>query len=136
MAHTTLERPGAEDGVLDALNHAPEQVQEEDMGALLRPRFTAEGFPWKQVIGYVGSLVLTLVALDLVVDHLLPVTALIPVIMVLALIQASWQLGFFMHLRESRGPAWHIGMLAFGGVVAGGLIGLSIWIMTFKFGVS
>lgn len=116
--------------------HAEEPEQLDDMGALLAPHFKTERFPWKQVLGFVGSLVLTLVALDLVVDHMLPTQVLIMVILALAVVQAAWQLGFFMHLRESHGPAWHIGMIALGGSIGVLLIIFSIWIMTFKYGVS
>lgn len=108
----------------------------EDFGDVLRAHFVAEAFPWKQIIGYAGSLALTVVALVMVVDRVMPIQPLIAAILVLAGIQAGWQLGFFMHLREARGPAWHIGFLAFGGATALLVVVFSIWIMTFKWGVS
>ncbi len=108
----------------------------EDVGRLLRPQFAEEGFPWKQIAGFIGSLAFTFVALILVVNRVVPVVALIPIILTLAAIQAGWQLGFFMHLRESRGPAWHIGVLVLGGGIGILLVIFSIWIMMFKWGVS
>ncbi len=104
--------------------------------SFLNPRFEAEGLPLAQVAGYVVSLVLTFGALFLVLDHLLPPLALLIVILVLAVGQAALQLGVFMHLRESRGTAWQIVPLGLAFVIAGGLIGMSIWIMLFKSGVS
>lgn len=102
----------------------------------LNARFEAEGLPWAQVAGYVVSLVLTFGALLLVVDRLLPPLVLLAVILLLAVGQAALQLGVFMHLRESRGTAWQIVPLGLGFVIAVGLIGMSIWIMLFKSGVS
>ncbi len=102
----------------------------------LAPHFESDGFPWLQIFGYVGSLLLTIAALLAVVDHILPAFGLLVVILVLAVGQAALQLGIFMHLRESRGSTWHIVTLGLGIVIAIGLVGMSMWIMTFKSGVS
>lgn len=111
--------------------------EEEAELAFLRPRFNEEtGFPWLQVWGYLGSLVLTFGALVLVVRHLLPPPVLLGVILILAVGQAALQLGVFMHLREGRGASWQILPLGLAFFIALGLIGMSIWIMMFKTGVS
>lgn len=102
----------------------------------LRPHFAEEGFPWMQVAGYAGSLVLTFLAFGLVIHHLLSPAMLLGVVLVLAAGQASLQLGVFMHLRESRGPAWQILPLGLAFAIAFGLIIASVWIMAFKWGVS
>lgn len=108
----------------------------EDTPKFLVPKFHKHGFPWTQVWGYVGSLVLTFVAFYLVVAHLMSPLVLLAVILALAVGQAALQLGVFMHLRESRGPAWQVIPLGLAFAIAGGLIGMSIWIMAFKSGVS
>lgn len=102
----------------------------------LAPKFETEEFPWAQIMGYVFSLVLTFAALLLVINHAMAPTLLLAVIIVLALGQAGLQLGVFMHLRESRGPAWQLLPLALAFFIAFGLIGTSYWIMLFKTGVS
>lgn len=108
--------------------------QEEPGLGLLSPHFAERRVPWNQVIGYIASLVLTFAALLLVVDHVLRPLGLLVVILVLAVGQAALQLGVFMHLRESRGPAWQIIPLGLAFMMAIGLIGMSIWIMLFKYG--
>ncbi|MCL4319124.1 MAG: cytochrome C oxidase subunit IV family protein [Firmicutes bacterium] len=109
--------------------------EDEGISALL-PRFGEEKFPWIQVWGYIGSLVLTFAALILVIDHVLPPVALLSVILTLAVGQAALQIGVFMHVRESRGLAWQMVFLGLVLLMAVGMVGMSIWIMLFKSGVS
>ncbi len=109
--------------------------EDEGLPSLL-PRFGEEKFPWIQVWGYIGSLVLTFAALILVIDHVLPPVALLSVILTLAVGQAALQIGVFMHVRESRGLAWQMVFLGLVLLMAAGMVGMSIWIMLFKSGVS
>ncbi|MCY0878088.1 MAG: cytochrome C oxidase subunit IV family protein [Firmicutes bacterium] len=102
----------------------------------LKPRFHEEAFPTIQILGYIGSLILTFGAYFLVMNHVLPPVALLSVILVLAVFQAALQLGVFMHIREGRGLAWQLIPLYFVFFVALGMVGMSIWIMLFKSGVS
>ncbi|OLZ08278.1 cytochrome o ubiquinol oxidase subunit IV [Sulfobacillus thermosulfidooxidans] len=102
----------------------------------LVPRFEEETFPWKQIFGYIASLVLTALAFGAVVEHMLPPAFLISFILFLAVLQAALQLGIFMHLRESRGSTWQIVTLALAIFMGIGIVIFSIWIMTFKSGVS
>ncbi len=115
-----------------------EGIWDEERGepgfAFIQPRFQEEKFPTPQVVGYILSLVLTFASFILVEDRALPASALLVTILGLAVIQAALQLGIFMHLRESRGPAWQVIPLFLGFLIAGGLIGMSIWIMMFKWG--
>jgi cytochrome aa3-600 menaquinol oxidase subunit 4 len=121
---------------MEAKPDAEEPLTSEPGLEFLRPKFGEERFPWPQVAGYAGSLVLTFAAWLMVTRHLLAPVTLLAVILTLAVGQATLQLGVFMHLRESRGTAWQVVplFLAFG--IALGLIGMSIWIMAFKSGVS
>ncbi len=102
----------------------------------LEPRFGEETFPWIQIWGYIGSLVLTFGAILMVIKRVLPPNALLAVILTLAFGQAALQIGVFMHVRESRGLAWQMVFLGLVLLMALGMVGMSIWIMLFKSGVS
>lgn len=115
---------------------APEQSAKDEGLTFLEPRVHAEGFPSVQIWGYGGSLVLTFGSFYLVTRQLMPPVLLLAVLLTLAVGQASLQLGVFMHVRESRGPAWHVLPLGLAFFIALGMIGMSIWIMMFKSGVS
>jgi cytochrome aa3-600 menaquinol oxidase subunit 4 len=114
----------------------PEQSAQEEGLPFLEPRMHAEAFPTVQIWGYAGSLLLTFASFFLVIRHLMPPVLLLAVILTLAVGQAALQLGVFMHVRESRGPAWQIVPLGLAFFIAFGMIGMSIWIMLFKSGVS
>jgi len=96
----------------------------------------AKGFPWKHVIGYFLSLVLTFAALWLVLKSPLSVPMVLTSIVVLAIFQVFVQLLFFMHVNESHGPAYHTLLLFFGFFTAIMVVGGSIWIMGFSNAVS
>ena len=102
----------------------------------LRPKFHDDKYPVKQILGYAGSLVLTFAAYFLVISHALPAVALVAVILTLAVIQGGLQLGVFMHVREGRGLAWQVIPLYLVILMGLGMVGMSIWIMLFKSGVS
>lgn len=108
----------------------------EALGQALAPRFHRVAFPWTQVCGYGLSLALTFVALWLAAIARLASDRLVPLLLALALVQAGVQLGSFMHLRESRGPAWHLPLLVIATFVAAATIVFSMWIVSFKYGVS
>ncbi len=116
----------------------PQVIWDEERGepgfGFIRPRFQEETFPTAQIVGYVASLVLTLVAFLLVIERVFSATMLLVAILILAVGQAGLQVGIFMHLRESRGPAWQVIPLFLGFFIAGGMIAMSIWIMMFKWG--
>jgi cytochrome aa3-600 menaquinol oxidase subunit 4 len=115
----------------------PEEHEEREPGlSFLEPKFTQEEFPWRQVGGYSVSLLLTGLGIWLVLRGRLGPEMLLALILTLAGIQGLVQLGAFMHIRESRGAAWHIVPL---GLVLGmgiGIVITAVWIMAFKWGVS
>ncbi len=117
----------------DAQHGAPEGEPGFDF---LNPHFAEDRFPWPQVWGFIGSLGLTAVSVYLVVQHLMAPAGLFAVVLALAGGQAALQLGVFMHLRESRGPAWQVLPLGLSFVIAVALVGMSIWIMAFKWGAA
>jgi len=100
----------------------------------IRPHFHQEIFPTSQIVGYVLSLALTLTSFLLVIHRTFSASPLLVAILILAVGQAGVQVGIFMHLRESRGPAWQVIPLFLGFFIAGGMIAMSIWIMMFKWG--
>lgn len=58
-------------------------------------------FPMKQVMGYVFSLILTVVALSVLMFDLSATTGML-ILLVTAFAQASMQIVFFMHIGESE----------------------------------
>ena len=81
------------------------------------------------VIGFVLSLVFTLIPYFLVVNHILSGTVLFGTIMAFALLQAGIQLLFFLHLGRERNPRWQSGFLLF---TIGGLFVVTVgtsWIL-------
>ncbi len=130
-------------GVRREAARIPHPEPEEELGpgegteiAALTPRFEEQEVPWRQVAGFFGCLLLTFAALWAAARHVLPPGSLVVAILALAGLQAAWQLASFMHLREGRGSNWHVVTLFFGIAVGLGIVGFSIWIMTFKSGVS
>jgi cytochrome o ubiquinol oxidase subunit IV len=89
------------------------------------------GFPWTHVIGFVASIVLTLLALGMVTSHALPDSGLFAAILVLAILQIIVQLFFFMHFTEFPGTPYHTVALALGLIFTFTVIVGSIWVMTF-----
>ncbi len=102
----------------------------------ISPRFDAPKFPMHQVWGYAASLVLTFGALWMTVNRVMSPSVLLGVVLAMAVAQGALQLGVFMHVRESRGPAWHLVPLGMAFAIGIGLVGMSAWIMLFKSGVS
>ncbi|TGA97961.1 cytochrome aa3 quinol oxidase subunit IV [Sporolactobacillus shoreae] len=90
------------------------------------------GFPWKQVIGLLLSLVLTFLALWIAVGHLLPVQPTIAIIVALAIFQAFIQLFMFMHVTEGTEPVHQLIGILFGIYVAFAVVGGTIWILYYQ----
>ncbi|GGH85552.1 cytochrome aa3 quinol oxidase subunit IV [Pullulanibacillus pueri] len=89
-----------------------------------------EGFPWKHVIGFILSLILTVAALYVVVSLSLSTTATITIILVLAIFQVLVQLLFFMHITEHEG-AYQLIAIIFGIFLAAVFVAGSIWIILY-----
>lgn len=93
-----------------------------------------EQFPWKQVIGYVLSLLLTGATLWLGFGHVLHGGVLQTGMMILGVLQILVQLVLFMHMSEG-GTTSHIWMILLGFFFTFVVIAASIWIMTFNYQV-
>lgn len=84
------------------------------------------------VIGFILSIVLTIIPLVVVLNHMMGRTATMVIILVTAVLQFIVQLFFFMHIREGDGPKWNVMTLILGVVILLTIVGGSIWIMTYN----
>lgn len=81
------------------------------------------------VIGFLLSIVITLISYIVVTNHIVENTMLIVVILSLAMLQLIVQLLFFLHLGQEEKPRWNlIFFVATVGMMLLVIIG-SIWIM-------
>jgi cytochrome o ubiquinol oxidase operon protein cyoD len=81
------------------------------------------------VTGFVSSIILTLVAYILVINHILSGTGLVAVIVGLAIVQLFVQLFFFLHVGNEAKPRWNLMALLFAGTVVIIVVFGSLWIM-------
>ncbi len=92
-------------------------------------RAGANGTHATYMIGFILSVVLTLVAYFFVTHHSFSRDMLIVVIMGLAFVQFIVQLFFFLHLGSDTRPRWKLYVLLFMLVVVGIIVIGSLWIM-------
>jgi cytochrome aa3-600 menaquinol oxidase subunit IV len=90
-----------------------------------------ETFPWKHVIGFILSLLLTFAALWVALSSGLSTAAVIGIIVILAVIQASLQLFMFMHMTESDSGKIQTINMAYSFFIAIVVVAGSIWTMSF-----
>ncbi|SFL48993.1 cytochrome aa3 quinol oxidase subunit IV [Salibacterium qingdaonense] len=91
-----------------------------------------EKFPKQHIVGFLGSLVLTLAAAWAAVGSGLPTIWIIVSIMVMAVVQAFIQLFMFMHLTEKNGSI-QVGNMLHAFFIAAVIIAGSVWTMSFGF---
>jgi len=84
------------------------------------------------VIGFVFSLVLTIIPLVIVLNGLLEGTAAKLVLLGSAILQFVVQLFYFMHLKEEGKPRWNLMVLILGLIIVLTIVAGSIWIMTYN----
>ncbi|MSR70669.1 cytochrome o ubiquinol oxidase subunit IV [Candidatus Kaiserbacteria bacterium] len=86
-------------------------------------------------IGFGISLLLTLGAFGLLQEHLNnqhtfpPHSAMVPILVALALAQLLVQLIFFLHLGDEDKPRWNLTLFAFALIIVAILVGGTLWIM-------
>ncbi|MDM5318025.1 cytochrome aa3 quinol oxidase subunit IV [Fictibacillus sp. b24] len=93
------------------------------------------GFPWKHLIGFVLSIVLTLFALWIALETDLSLTWILIIIFGFAFLQAALQLLMFMHVTENSTKSnltsrVQIGNILFAAFVAIVIVIGSVWVMT------
>jgi len=84
------------------------------------------------VIGFLLSIVLTIIPLVVVLNDMLSRTATIALILIMAVLQFAVQLVFFMHLKEGENARWNMMALILGLVILVTIVAGSIWIMTYN----
>lgn len=82
------------------------------------------------MIGFIGSLALTLISFTLVITKLLSGHALIYSLAALALTQASIQLLFFLHLGQEDKPRWETMIFFFMLLILLVIVLGTLWIMS------
>ncbi|WP_416730498.1 cytochrome aa3 quinol oxidase subunit IV [Fictibacillus sp. JL2B1089] len=92
------------------------------------------GFPWKHLIGFVLSIVLTLFALWIALETDLSMTWILIIIFGFAILQAALQLLMFMHVTENSTKGnltsrVQIGNILFAAFVAIVIVIGSVWVM-------
>lgn len=90
-----------------------------------------ESFPWKHIIGFLLSLVLTFAALWVALSSGLPLKAVIVIIVLFAIIQASLQLFLFMHVNEGDSGKVQTFNMVYSFFIAVVVVAGSIWVMQF-----
>lgn len=92
----------------------------------------AHGSLKSYVIGFVWSLVLTIIPIAVVMYDLLQGTSALLVLLGTAVLQFVVQLVYFMHLREEKKPRWNLMVLILGLFMMLVIVAGSIWIMTYN----
>ncbi|WCK54456.1 cytochrome o ubiquinol oxidase subunit IV [Aneurinibacillus sp. Ricciae_BoGa-3] len=84
------------------------------------------------VIGFILSIILTIIPIMLVLNHAMSAVPLVVTIIIAAVLQFLVQLILFMHIRESEKPGWNVMALILGMIFVITIVGGSAWIMTFN----
>ncbi len=85
--------------------------------------------PTNYIVGFLLSIVLTLLAYFAVVNEWFSTRGVLFFIVTLALVQFAVQLFFFLHLGQEGRPRWRLAMLGFMVVIVAILVFGSLWIM-------
>jgi len=83
----------------------------------------------RYVIGFVSSIILTMIAFGAVMYHWFSMQVVIIVIAALAVVQLFVQLFFFLHLAEEYKPRWRLMFFGFAALVIFIIVAGSLWIM-------
>lgn len=81
------------------------------------------------IIGFVLSIILTIIPLVAVLQHLVKGSAATVLLIATAILQFVVQLFFFMHLKEEKSPRWNMMVLILGIVIVVTIVLGSLWIM-------
>lgn len=83
-------------------------------------------------IGFIFSIILTVIPLMLVLNHVFSKNILLASILGMAVLQFFVQLFFFMHIKDGEKPRYNVMALILGIVFVITIVAGSIWIMTFN----
>ncbi|MFB6366836.1 cytochrome o ubiquinol oxidase subunit IV [Paenibacillus elgii] len=101
-------------------------------GASSHDQHGSHGSLKSYTIGFVLSIILTIIPITIVMNSMLSKTATLIVILVMAILQFVVQLIFFMHLREGENARWNMMALLLGMIILLTIVAGSIWIMTYN----
>lgn len=96
------------------------------------PHSGSHGSLKSYVIGFVLSIVLTIIPLFVILNHMFSENVRIFIILLMAVLQFAVQLAFFMHLKEGENARWNIMALVLGLIILLTIVAGSIWIMTYN----
>ncbi|KWU54127.1 MULTISPECIES: cytochrome o ubiquinol oxidase subunit IV [Priestia] len=83
-------------------------------------------------LGFIFSIILTVIPLMLVLNHVFSKNILLASILGMAVLQFFIQLFFFMHIKDGEKPRYNVMALILGIVFVITIVAGSIWIMTFN----
>lgn len=92
----------------------------------------AHGSIKSYTLGFIFSIVLTVIPITIVLNGWLEGRANAIMLMVFAVLQLAIQLLFFMHLREEKKPRYNLISLVFGLVILLVIVAGSMWIMMYN----
>lgn len=90
---------------------------------------TAHGSSRSYLVGFIVSVLLTLIPFALVMYPTLPRTVTAWLVVALGAVQIIAHLKFFLHLDTAAEQCWNLIALIFSAVIILLLVGLSLWIM-------
>lgn len=83
-------------------------------------------------VGFLLSIILTVIPMLVVFNHLLPRLGSILLVMGTAILQLIIQLFFFMHIREGERPRYNVMALILGFIIVITIVAGSLWIVSFN----
>lgn len=81
------------------------------------------------IIGFIAALSLTLLAFWLVMSRMVDGAGLVAILVILAVIQLTVQLVFFLHIGNEAKPRWNLTALIFMIIMLVIIVAGSLWIM-------
>ncbi|WP_239253847.1 cytochrome aa3 quinol oxidase subunit IV [Listeria ilorinensis] len=85
--------------------------------------------PWKHIVGFALSIILTLLAVWVALYSTLDYNVKVVIIFIFAFIQAALQLLMFMHMTEGRDGRIQVGNILFAAFIAIVVVIGSYWVM-------
>ena len=81
------------------------------------------------IIGFILSILLTVVPYLIVVNHVFTSSTVIASVVLLAILQLLVQLVFFLHLNTESKPRWNLTAFVFSALIVAILVAGTMWIM-------
>ena len=81
------------------------------------------------IVGFILSILLTVVPYFIVVNHLFTNGIIIAAVVILAVLQLLVQLIFFLHLNTESKPRWNLTAFVFSTLIVAILVAGTMWIM-------